>query len=148
MKIDAINYTTTADFVERNSHFFFLEPREKYKRGPSDRILIENIGTILNHFRQILPQQWDEPGLREAFENMADVLSTKWSQDSDRTIDLVKAYRNSVQHFLRWALTGGRPGPTLMLTMSILGRDVSLKRIEDAAAVLGKMIFEANDSST
>lgn len=35
-----------------------------------------------------------------------------------------------------------------MLTMSILGRDVSLKRIEDAAAVLGKMIFEANDSST
>lgn len=34
-----------------------------------------------------------------------------------------------------------------MLTMSILGRDVSLKRIEDAAAVLEKMTFETNNSS-
>lgn len=34
-----------------------------------------------------------------------------------------------------------------MLTMSILGRDVSLKRIEDAATVLEKMTFEANNSS-
>lgn len=34
-----------------------------------------------------------------------------------------------------------------MLTMSILGRDASLNRIEDAAAVLEKMILEANDSS-
>lgn len=33
-----------------------------------------------------------------------------------------------------------------MLTMSILGRDVSLKRIEDAATALEKMTFEANDS--
>lgn len=67
---------------------------------------------------------------------MALTLSTKRGQDSDQSVDLAKASRASVQHFLRWALTGGRPGPTLMLTMTILGRDVSLKRIEDAAAAL------------
>ncbi len=34
-----------------------------------------------------------------------------------------------------------------MLTMNILGKDVSLKRIEDAAMVLEKVTFEANGSS-
>ena len=34
-----------------------------------------------------------------------------------------------------------------MLTMSILGRDVSLKRIEDAAAVLEKILSGTDDSS-
>lgn len=110
-------------------------------------MLTESVGSIIDHFGEILPRQWDEPVLREAFENMASTLSTKWGQDSDHSVDLAKAFRASVQRFLRWALTGGRPGPTLMRTMSILGRDVSLKRISDAAAVLEKMGFEANDSS-
>lgn len=74
---------------------------------------------------------------------MADTLSKKWGQGYNQGVDLAKASRASVQHFLRWALTGGRPGPTLVLTMSILGRDVSLKRIEDAATALKKMTFEA-----
>ena len=148
LKADAINYTTPPEFVERNSDFFFLKPRESYTRGPSDGILTENTATIIDHFRKILPEQWEEPSLREAFERMADNLSKKWEQGYNQSVDLAKASRASVQHFLRWALTGGRPGPTLMLTMSILGRDVSLKRIEDAATVLEKMTFEANDSST
>ena len=94
-----------------------------------------------------MPEQWHEPNLREAFEDMVNTLSKKWGQSFNQNVDLAKASRASVQHFLRWALTGGRPGPTLMLTMSILGRDVSLKRIEDAATVLEKIIFEANESS-
>ena len=110
-------------------------------------MLTENTGIMLDHFREILPAHWDEPSLREAFEKMADTLSTKWAQRFNQSVDLTKASRASVQYFLRWALTGGRPGPTLMLTMSILGRDVSLKRIEDAATVLEKMTFEANNTS-
>lgn len=111
-------------------------------------MLTENTGTIIDHFRKVTPERWDEQSLRDAFEKMASTLSTKWGQDSNQVIDLAKASRASVQHFLRWALTGGRPGPNLTLTMSILGRDVSLRRIEDAATVLEKMMFEANDNST
>ena len=147
MNADAKNFTTPREFVARNSYFFFLEPRDKYTYGPSDSLLTEKIGTIVDHFREILPEQWNEPSLRQAFEKLADGLSAQWDNGSDQTIDLVKASRASVQQFLRWALTGGRPGPTLMLTMSILGRDVSLKRIEDAAAVLEKMLSGTDDSS-
>ena len=139
---------TPREFVERNSYFFFFSSREEYTPGPSDGILTENTSAIIGHFRRILPEHWDEPNLREVFENMAATLSTRWAQDSNQTVDLAKAFRASVQHFLRWALTGGRPGPTLMLTMNILGRDVSLKRIEDAAVVLKKMTLEANGRST
>ena len=92
-----------------------------------------------------MPEQWEESNLREAFEKLAQTISTKWCQDSEQTFDLAKASRASTQHFLRWALTGGRPGPSLVLTMSILGRDVCLKRIEDAAVALDNLRLEAND---
>ena len=117
-----------------------------YTRRPSYDILTEDIGTIIHHFREILPEQWDEASVREAFEKMAVVLSKKRTHGSNEEVDLAKTSRASAQHFLRWALTGGRPGPSLMLTMSILGRDVSLRRIEDAATVLENMTSEANHS--
>ena len=117
-----------------------------YTRRPSHDLLTENTGTIIHPFREILPEQWNEASVREAFEKMAAVLSKKWTRGSNEKDDLAKTSRASAQNFLRWALTGGRPGPSLTLTMSILGRDVSLKRIEDAATVLEQMTFEVNDS--
>lgn len=118
-----------------------------YQLEPNDSILTGKTGIVIDHFRDILLEQWDESSLREAFEKMTDSLSAQWEDRSDQSVEPTKASRASVQHFLRWALTGGRPGPSLMLTMSILGRDVSLKRIEDAAAVLKKMTFATNHSS-
>ena len=94
-----------------------------------------------------MPEQWNEPNLKETLETIALILSKKWGHVSNERIDLAKASRASVQHFLRWALTGGRPGPNLMLTMDILGRDVSLKRIEDAVMALEKMTPEAKGNS-
>ena len=119
-----------------------------YKRRPSHDKLPENTGIIIHHFRDILPEQWSEASVREAFEKMAVVISTKLTHGSNEEVDLGKTSRASAQHFLRWALTGGRPGPSIMLTMSILGRDESLRRIEDAATVLESITFEANDSLT
>lgn len=110
-------------------------------------MLTDIIAKITDRFRKVLPEQWGEPSLREALENVVNSLSMQCSQDLNQIPDLAKVAKVSVQHFLRWALTGGRPGPTLILTMSILGRDASLERIEDAAAVLEKKTFEANNSS-
>lgn len=94
------------------------------------------MGTIVHYFQDIPQEQWDEASLKQAYERMADDLSTKWELNYDQNVDPAKASRTSLQQFLRWALTGGRPGPALILTMSLLGRDVSLSRIEDAAASL------------
>ena len=142
-----MNYTTPLEFIARNSYFLFIEPRIKYARGLGDGISIEKTSIIKDYFRKILPEQWHKLSLRTALENMADTLSTKIGQEAKQDFDPAKASRQSVQYFLRWALTGGRPGPSLMHTLSILGRAVSLERIEDAAAVLEKMEFEANEDS-
>ena len=147
MNVDAKNFTSTPEFIERNSHFFFIGPQPRYKSGPGDSILTENTAIITDHFQKILPEQWGEASLGEAFDNIAGMLSVKLGWSSDQILDLAKASRVSVQYYLRWALTGGRPGPTLMTTMSILGRDVSLKRIKDAAAVLKRMELEGNKRS-
>lgn len=144
MNVDAKNFTSISEFIERNSHFFFIKPQERYKSGPGDSILTENTAIITDHFRKILPEQWGEASLGEAFDNIAGMLCVKPGWNSDQTLDLAKASRVSMQYYLRWALTGGRPGPTLMATMSILGRDVSLKRIEDAAAMLKRTKLEGN----
>lgn len=146
MNVDAKNFTTPLQFVERHSHFFFLEPRGEYKCGPGDGILSEQTATIIAHFQEILPEQWSDLRLKGALESIANTLFIKEDQNPSQIIDRAKTSRASVQHFLRWALTGGRPGPALILTMSILGRDLSLKRIEDAAAVLEKTTSEGNDS--
>ena len=147
LKADAINYTTPTEFVERNSYFFFHKPREEYARGLGDGMLTKNASTVTDNFRKLLPEQWNEPNLKKTIEELALTLSTKWGQGCNERVDLAKASRASVQHFLRWALTGGRPGPTLMLAMNILGRDLSLERIEDAVMILEKMTLEANGSS-
>ena len=147
MNVDAKNFTSTSEFVERNSYFLFIKPQERYKSGPGDRAVTENTAIITDHFQKILPEHWGEASLGEAFDNIAGMLSVKPGWSSDQNLDLVKASRVSVQYYLRWALTGGRPGPTLMATMSILGRDVSLKRIQDAAAVLKRMELEENNRS-
>ena len=85
-------------------------------------------------FINVPPHNWGEPGLKQAFDQLIIKLTDQWIRSGSPNTNSTKDCRNAVQHFLRWALTGGRPGPVLMVTMSLLGRDVSLMRIEDAVA--------------
>lgn len=102
---------------------------------------------IKSHFFNVPPEKWQELGLRQAFEGLTDGLSAKWEVDHDQRSDQVKACRTSLQHFLRWALTGGRPGPVWVMTMTLLGRDESLGRIESAAASFDIIVDETNKTS-
>lgn len=106
---------------------------------------------VRNHFRGVSSEKWSEANLKDAFSQMASALKAKWDHDGDLAHDLdsapVKTRMTIVQHFLRWALFGGRPGPMLMATMDLLGRDVSLQRIEDAAAELDAIVPETEETS-
>lgn len=106
---------------------------------------------VRNHFRGVSSEKWSEANLKDAFSQMASTLKAKWDHDGDLAHDLdpapVKTRMTMVQHFLRWALFGGRPGPALMATMDLLGRDVSLQRIEDAAAELDAIVPETEETS-
>ena len=144
---DAVNYTTPKQFVERNSYFFCDEPRKDWMPGPNDHQLKDAIGLLSSTFRAVTSEQWDEKNLKQVFDRMANYMSVQWDQEEGPRNDKGKSALSSVQHFLRWALSGGRPGPRLISTMAILGREVSLRRIQDAASSLEAPFVEVKDGS-
>ena len=73
-------------------------------------------------------------------------MFVQWNHEGSQS-DRGNSTLSSLQHFLRWALSGGRPGPRLISTMAILGREVSLRRIEDAATSLEALFVEVKDDS-
>ena len=139
---DAGNYTTPREFFERNRHFFCIEPRKQYKQRPDDYKLKDSMHLIGNQFKEIPLEKWDEQHLQQAFRSMIEQMLGVWYVEHPAS-EASREIRNAAQHFLRWALTGGRPGPTVIACMGLLGRDVSLSRIEDAAAAFKDMEFEA-----
>ena len=144
---DAVNYTTPKQFLERNSYFFCEEPRKDWMPGPNDHQLKDAIGLLSSTFRAVTSEQWDEKNLKQVFDLIANHMSVQWDQEEGARSDEGKPALGSVQHFLRWALSGGRPGPRLISTMAILGREVSLRRVEDAASSLEAPFVEVKDGS-
>ena len=147
LRVDAINYTTPKIFFERNSYFFCDEPRNKWSTGSNDHQLKDAIDLLSSNFKAVTPEQWDEEYLKHVFDRIADEISIRRNQEEGSQTDSGKEGLSSVQHFLRWALSGGRPGPRLISTMAILGREVSLQRIEDAASSLEALSVEVEDHS-
>ncbi|KAI9930394.1 hypothetical protein ASPWEDRAFT_26922 [Aspergillus wentii DTO 134E9] len=43
-----------------------------------------------------------------------------------------KRFKKELYHYLRWALSGGAPGPGIPETLEILGRDLSVQRLQEA----------------
>ena len=147
LRVDAVNYTTPEKFLERNSYFFCNEPRNKWSTGSNDHQLKDAIGLLSSNFKAVTPEQWDEESLKHVFDRIADEILVRGSPEEGSQTDRGNPGLSSVQHFLRWALCGGRPGPRLISTMAILGREVSLQRIEDAASSLEALSVEVKDDS-
>jgi len=142
IRVDAAQYTIAREFFERNSHFLCLMARGQYSPRGDDQLLRTNIGVIKDHFQDVSAEKWNEENLKLAFDGVIENIAKKWGPDQNQSLDGSRQCRNAVQHFLRWALTGGRPGPALIVTMTMLGRRVSLLRIEDAANAFKNMTEE------
>ncbi|PYH41623.1 glutamate--tRNA ligase MSE1 [Aspergillus saccharolyticus JOP 1030-1] len=51
-----------------------------------------------------------------------------------------KLFKKELYHYLRWALSGGAPGPGIPETMVILGREQTVRRLQDAKALTLEMV--------
>lgn len=107
----------------------------------------DDLRAINKAFIGVPPEQWDEAHLKQASREFREGLLAKLDHDHGQEFDdFVKAFSIAEQKFLRWALMGARPGPTLLTTMALLGRDASLYRIEDAVASIGSLFAEEQQS--
>lgn len=132
LRLDAVNYTVPKEFFERNSHFFCSEARKEYSSRPHDSLLKHSVDQFEGCFSAITSEEWKEENLTQASEHLVEILHADWEKYDSKVA--VKDCRNAVNRFLRWALTGGRSGLTVMSIMALLGRDEAIRRIEDAAA--------------
>ena len=54
-----------------------------------------------------------------------------------RDLELEQRHSVAMQHYLRWALMGGKPGPAVADCMVLLGREETKRRLQEAAMILG-----------
>ncbi|PGH10492.1 glutamate-tRNA ligase [Helicocarpus griseus UAMH5409] len=56
-----------------------------------------------------------------------------------------KQFRKDLYHYLRWALSGGAPGVSIPATMAILGREESVRRIQEARGMTLSMVQQGQE---
>ena len=135
--MDAHSYTTPQDFFDRHIHIFGPISRKPYLPDLTDgekAITADNVELISHHFDQVSANQWTESGINGAISKIISDLYGAESLDFKSEADLaeLKKANTSLSRYLRWAITGGRPGPQLSAIAEIMGRDIVMVRLREA----------------
>lgn len=75
-------------------------------------------------------------------------------EDAEKTrVAADKRFKKELYHYLRWALSGGAPGPGIPETMAILGRQESVRRLDEGRRLTtqlaeGEEVEKGDDSET
>lgn len=65
------------------------------------------------------------------------------SEGTTSPIAADKLFKKELYHYLRWALSASAPGPGIPETMSILGREETLRRLQDAKSLTDSLVPSA-----
>jgi glutamyl-tRNA synthetase len=131
LKNDTWRYYTADEFAEQCSIFF----SENFKR-PS---LTTGNRSILKRLRisaatlTLVPEEiWDEA-------THSANLALLMQQDVEDAGLSEKEWKKELHHYLRWALLGGLPGPSIVSCMEILGRKICVERLQSATLELNDL---------
>jgi glutamyl-tRNA synthetase len=152
---DAQNYTNPEDFIARNN-YFFITPSVESLKSTIPALKLHKISpyphtvspdTMIDLFRLITDvpaEQWDLESLMTV---IRDVVSRGLSLMLDKPVGQVevggveelvvkKSWTKLVHQYLRWLLVAGKPGPDGVVTMKILGKKETARRLSVAEEVL------------
>ena len=148
-RADAKSFTSEAQFLERNS--FFFRPLVKSSYHPSmtvngstqnPPVATDVLVREARKFQDILAEAWRPETIKQtisdALANLTDVGGTVEPNETAENglLKQQKARHKEFHGYLRWALASGKQGPGMADTMEILGRDVTLHRLSEAARLL------------
>ncbi|KAL2829225.1 hypothetical protein BDW59DRAFT_142338 [Aspergillus cavernicola] len=143
LQADSKSYTNATEFVTRNSTFFTTNlDRPQYTPTTSNTTTAVPISSLhvasaalclvpLTHWTAAVHKfnisSYD--GASTILENSTPALT----EDPEQVrIAADKAFKKELYHYLRWALSAGAPGPGVPETMSILGREEAVRRLQEA----------------
>ncbi|KAJ5083599.1 hypothetical protein N7456_013026 [Penicillium angulare] len=141
LQADAKSYTTASEFTHRNSTFFTTQlSRSSYtpttnSKSPSSPppVPMQALHTAAAALTLVPPVHWTVETHRfniNSYDGSDAVV-----RSSETTGSAEKIFKKELYHYLRWALSASAPGPGIPETMSILGRDETLRRMKDAKAL-------------
>lgn len=140
----AAKYTTPQNFFDYHIHFFRPASRPPLDSKKDPWVLgciSDHIATVNLYISKVSAGKWTQHVLKDAIDKISkDVLNAKISGTG---LAEVQEVRTSVNRYLRWAITGGRPGPGIPSTMEILGRKVTIQALEDALVECNSFIGQA-----
>lgn len=138
VRADGKNYSTPSSFLSRNVHFFLPLPTSLPSYIPLDpKIPLSTLRTAATALTFVPPEQWTSSAHAANISNISSFQPPAFSTEpdpetSDQQKQEEKPFRKELYHYLRWALLGGANGPGIPDTMTVLGREESLKRIQSA----------------
>lgn len=154
LQIDAKNYSTPTDFIQRNL-YFFLEPTWSTPfANPSQSISSTNsLSNAAQKILSVTDSDWTTEALNARMKEIIaseaqrmlgisspgeddDLLKAQKKKDATAR---EKAYNKVFHDFLRWILLGGTEGPGSAAMMALLGRKVCVDRFEKALRFLDEV---------
>lgn len=137
VRADGKNYLSPPQFITRTD-YFYREPKiekgwETYTNIPQSPPK-EDIVMAVEQIKQIPAEDWSAETLRQKLHEIVSVRSCSRLHQGDAAEKKTeqKAFSISFHYCLRCMIAGGKPGPTTEETMLILGRDVTLRRLNHA----------------
>ncbi|SLM38327.1 glutamyl-trna synthetase [Lasallia pustulata] len=145
LRVDSRHYSTPREFFQRNSYFFY----------PVNREALDQAGMVFpaSFLSRISTTDWTVSNIKTAID---DVIATGVASSEGPSAMATQGEGNempvgrdlsftprrkevskAVNQYLRWAVAGGSSGPGIAESMVLLGRDVTLKRLEEAASQSG-----------
>ncbi|KAJ5098132.1 hypothetical protein N7532_005133 [Penicillium argentinense] len=153
LRADAKSYTTASEFVERNSTFFTKElDRSPYTPAstpltssssstPSASIPMQALHTAAAAFALVPSAHWTEETHRMNISSYDGSESVELPAElADAPIAMDKLFKKELYHYIRWALSASAPGPGIPETMTILGREETVRRLQDAKALTQSLV--------
>ena len=143
-------YTTPKGFYERNNALFEPVQRAKFvpikDRNGQEILLDTEFLSVMNHELTKPPlaenTPWTAVETKRLVNNAIRFIATidavrkepKEGHDISKLVpEAEQRFYAAVHHYLRWAITGGKPSSTVVDCMVLLGREETARRIKDAA---------------
>lgn len=144
LRHSAARYTTPGEFFTKHLYFFHPVVRDPhdFETDPSAlSVISDQIDAVNDRISQVSVDSWTESRLRaEVNTIISDIAAHKIDHPDQEANHLhLKSVGKVVNKYLRWAITGGLSGPGMPITMELLGRDITLERLEEAKAELKKV---------
>ncbi|KAI2765415.1 hypothetical protein DTO012A8_9366 [Penicillium roqueforti] len=151
IRADVNNYTNAKEFAQRNSNFFTPKlDRAPYKPASpqsSPEVPIQALHTAAAALTLVPSAAWNIDTHRDNINSYEGAESVVFPTSEPETPvgskNAGKIFKKELYHYLRWALLASAPGPGISETMVVLGRDETLRRVQDAKALTQSLVPSA-----